>query len=82
MVDLLGTPAALELWPMEEMTAAVRRVNQYLGSNITFPQREALGPRLTHNSQTRIKQFYGPSELKLVEEMYSEDLELHASLTD
>ena len=82
MVDLLGRPAALELWPMENMNGAVQSVNQHLGSKIKFPKRDALGPRLTHNSKTRIKQFYGPTELKLVEQMYSDDLQLHASLID
>ena len=80
MVDLLGTPPRLELWPMERIDAAVRSVNQLLGSEVTFPQRQALGPRLTHNSQAKLEQFYGPLELTLVEQMYRDDLELHAEL--
>ena len=80
MVDLLGTPQGLELWPMERIDAAAQSVNRHLGSQVAFPQRQALGPRLTHNSQTKLDQFYGPSELTLVEEMYRDDLKLHAEL--
>ena len=80
MVNLLGHPGLLELWPMDRMDQAILRVNQYFGREVTFPGREALGPRRTYNSQTKINQFYGPSESKLVEEMYSDDLQLHASL--
>ena len=80
MVHLLGSTDRLRLWPMEQLDSAVRAANRQFNCNLTFPKRQVLGPRQTYKSQTQLEQYYGPLEQTLVNEMYRDDLELHAAL--
>ena len=65
---------------MEQMSTAVTVAGRHLGRQLPFPTAQALGPRPTNNSQWQMERFYGPQEQKLVQEMYGEDIELHAAL--
>ena len=80
MVHLLGSTKVLQLWPMEHLDSAVQAVNRQLNCNLPFPERQILGPRQTYNSQKQLETYYGPLEQTLVDQMYRDDLELHAAL--
>tara|TARA_B100001063_G_scaffold16363_1_gene12578 strand:- start:6176 stop:6892 length:717 start_codon:yes stop_codon:yes gene_type:complete len=80
MVHLLGHTKRLQLWPMEQLDSAVQAVNKRFNCNLSFPKQQVLGPRQTYKSQTQLEQYYGPLEQTLVNEMYRDDLELHAAL--
>ena len=80
MVHLLGNPERLQLWPMEQLDSAVQAANRQFNCTLTFPHRQVLGPRQTYNSQTMLERYYGPLEQTLVNEMYRDDLQLHAAL--
>ena len=51
-----------------------------MNCNLTFPERQILGPRQTYNSSKQLETYYGPLEHSLVDQMYRDDLELHAAL--
>jgi len=80
MVQFLGNTKRLQLWPMEQLDKAVHAANTQFSCNLSFPHRQILGPRQTYNSQTQFERYYGPLEQTLVNEMYRDDLELHAAL--
>jgi len=80
MVHLLGNTNRLQLWPMEHLDSAVQAANRQLNCNLSFPKRQILGPRPTYNSHEQLERYYGPLEETLVDQMYRDDLELHAAL--
>jgi len=80
MVHLLGSTNHLKLWTMKQINSAIQVANKKFDCDLTFPQKDALGPRPTNNSQLRLDQFYGHQEKRLVEEMYAADITLHAAL--
>ena len=80
MVHLLGPCQRLRLWPMERMEDAIQTVNERFGTNCPFPNRQALGPRVTYNSQDQLTRYVGAKEQTLLQELYRDDLTLHAEL--
>ena len=62
------------------LDSAVRAAHNQFNCNLTLPQPQELGTRQTYKSQTQLEHYYGPLDQTVVNEMYRNDLELHAAL--
>lgn len=71
-----------KLWPMESLNEAVKYIQGLIGTNLPFPERQALGTRPSTGSAELVNSLFTPRAEVLFADLYATDLRLHASLLE
>lgn len=81
-LDVEASPNPYEhIWRLEKLPEAAREINRRLGTAISFPGFEALGPRRSSGSREQLAQTFATEGVEpLFEQLYARDLEIDATL--
>ena len=75
-----GIPENWRFWTMDAMSDAVASMNQLLGFERAFPEREALGPRPDRRSKAAMPDLISAEAELLLQSLYGDDLALYAAI--
>ena len=70
------------IWRLEKLPEAARELNHRLGTAVSFPGFEALGPRRSSGSREQLERSFATEGVeRLLAQLYAQDLEIDATLT-